>query len=835
MSIRLLLLSLLAVGGVCIVFVLYAKRPLLDNDPTDGSQTRAGFRVELVYEPSLTSEGSWVSLTVDDRGRLIASDQYGLLYRVTPSPIGGESTETRCEPIRVGVGAAQGMAFVNNSLYVVVNVQSQALNSGLYRVTDTDGDDKFDNVEELMSLRGSGEHGPHAVVASPDGKSLYLCAGNYTGSPLFKKSRVPAGWGEDQLLPRLNDPVGQGTGVPAPGGWIVKTDLDGQESELFSVGFRNIYDMSFNEHGELFTSDSDLDVDIGTPWYRPPALLHVTSGADYGWRGGDGIWPSYYPDTLPPTATMPPGSPSGLAAGIGTKFPEPYQSAMFIGDWSRGTIYAVQLDPTGASYRGECEPVAVGVGAVTDLVVRPQDGALYFTIGGRQTQSGLYRLIWTGEEASIDGDAAGSESAGAEDLAARGRAERRALEELHGEQSAGAVAKAWRGLSSPDRFIRFAALTALERATSGVWHDQALSETNILARSTALIGLARRDEPAEAAKWVEAILAVNFPELSAAEQQAVLRAASHGVIRFKKLNSALRQRLAAGIELWYPTQRRQVDPELAKLLVRLESPAIIQPLAKQLAESATSEQAIDAAVTLSAATAGFSKEFRTALLDWFDLAAVQHGRRSFYPYLVAARARFIAGFDPDEKKAFATRLKAPSQATDGPVSQPAREFVEDWTAEEVEAVVESSIEKRGEDSSDQLSGRQIFLALGCANCHAVGGEGSSVGPGLTNVGRRYSVSDLARAITRPSDEIPDLYRQTTFMVGGSAITGRVTNMTSTTISVTTDIRDPASAVKLRRNEIDSQKPSPLSAMPSNLLDTLNASEVASLFAYLRGA
>ncbi|MCC6494317.1 MAG: hypothetical protein IT424_15000 [Pirellulales bacterium] len=294
MSGRLLLLSSLAVAGAGVIGAIYATRSSSNSTRVSdaGPATRRGFRIELVYAPALANEGSWVSLTVDGRGRLIASDQYGLLYRVTPAPLGGDAGQSRCEPIRVGVGAAQGMTFVNDALYVMVNAPGDAISSGLYRVTDTNGDDRFDQAEELAPLRGSGEHGPHAVIASPDGKSLYFCAGNYTRSPVFRKSRVPAGWGEDQLLPRLDDPAGQANGVPAPGGWIVQCDLNGQQCELMSVGYRNIYDMAFNEDGELFTCDSDLDVDIGVPWYRPPAVLHVTSGADYGWRGGDGIWPS---------------------------------------------------------------------------------------------------------------------------------------------------------------------------------------------------------------------------------------------------------------------------------------------------------------------------------------------------------------------------------------------------------------------------------------------------------------------------------------------------------------------------------------------------------------
>ncbi|RIK79849.1 MAG: heme-binding protein [Planctomycetota bacterium] len=832
MSARVLLLSLLAALGVCTFIASYASRRSADNARADGPQGRPGFRVELVYAPPRASEGSWVSLTVDDRGRLIASDQYGLLYRVTPSPVGGSPTQSRCEPIRVAVGAAQGLAYVKGALYAMVNAQGESLKSGLYRVTDSNGDDRYDSVSRLVTLRGSGEHGPHGVVPAPDGTALFFCAGNYTGSPLFQKSRVPAGWGEDQLLPRLDDPAGQASGVPAPGGWIVKSDLEGQQCELFSVGFRNPYDLAFNEHGELFTCDSDLEVDAGTPWYRPPSVLHVISGSDFGWRGGDGIWPTYYPDTLPPVATMIPGSPTGLVAGTATRFPPRYRKAQFVGDWSRGTIYAVHLKPAGATYRGDCEPLAFGVGGVTDLAACPQDGALYFTVGGRQTQSGLYRIVWTGGPAPAENAAADDQSDAVEESAAHARSERQAVEALHAELPRDAHAHVWPRLSTADRAIRYAALTALERTDAAIWQERAYGEGNVLARFTALVALTRRNQPAHGDQWVDAVLDVSFPALSAEEQQTVVRAISLGVMRFRNLDAAMRERLAEHIAAWYPVQRRQVDRELSRLLVRLQSPAIVQPLVEQLSDAESPELTIDAAVTLSAATAGWTVQSRTAVLDWFDVAAKRFGRRSFYPYIAAARARFVAGFSAEERTHYASRLAPPPISENEAPAGPARRFVKNWTADEVVRIVESSAEELEGGPGDQSAGQRLYVSLGCGDCHAIAGEGSSVGPDLTTVGGRYSVADLARAITEPSHEVPDLYRQTVYMVGGRAVIGRPTNATSTTISVTTDMRDPASAVKLRRDEIESETPSPLSPMPSKLLDTLTAREVAALFHFL---
>ena len=46
-----------------------------------------------------------------------------------------------------------------------------------------------------------------------------------------------------------------------------------------------------------------------------------------------------------------PGSPVGVEFGYGAKFPAKYQKALFICDWTFGTMYAIHLEPNGATYK----------------------------------------------------------------------------------------------------------------------------------------------------------------------------------------------------------------------------------------------------------------------------------------------------------------------------------------------------------------------------------------------------------------------------------------------------------------------------------------------------
>ena len=248
------------------------------------------------------------------------SDQYGSLYRVTLPALDAKDEKLDIEMIDVPLGEAHGLLWAFDSLYVMVN-HGKVFESGLYRVTDTNNDDKLDKVEQLLKIKGGGEHGPHAVVLSPDGKSLYIVAGNATRLPELTGSLVPRIWGEDNLLPRMVDGSGFMTDEKAPGGFICRVSPDGKQCDLVSMGYRNPFDIAFNRDGELFTYDSDMEWDVNLPWYRPTRVLHATSGSDFGYRNGAGKWPPYYIDSLPPVVNVGPGSPTGVTFGYGARFP----------------------------------------------------------------------------------------------------------------------------------------------------------------------------------------------------------------------------------------------------------------------------------------------------------------------------------------------------------------------------------------------------------------------------------------------------------------------------------------------------------------------------------
>ncbi|MEW6157096.1 MAG: heme-binding protein, partial [Verrucomicrobiota bacterium] len=360
-------LFLCLAGGGSFVFAA-------DPTPVSALKILPGFKIDLIRKAE-AGEGSWVCMTIGPRGRIIVSSQEGGLMRLTLS---GDGQVTAAEKLDIPITGAQGLLRVDNSLYVS---GKGANGMGLYRLKASRNDDKFENLEFLKKFEGSGEHGPHGLTLGPDGK-IYVMNGNHTKVPEGIAPHSPhRNYAEDLLLPRQWDANGHAVGIMAPGGYVLRTDKDGKEWELFCAGFRNAYDLDFNPEGDLFTYDSDMEWDWGTPWYRPTRVYLCVSGGEYGWRSGTGKWPKYYPDALPGVLDVGIGSPTGVKFGTKSNFPYRYKSAFYIADWTYGRILAVHLQKKGSTYSATMEPfVSTEPGKPLNIsdIEFGKDGAMYF-------------------------------------------------------------------------------------------------------------------------------------------------------------------------------------------------------------------------------------------------------------------------------------------------------------------------------------------------------------------------------------------------------------------------------------------------------------------------
>jgi putative heme-binding domain-containing protein len=796
-----------------------AKEP--EATPVASMKVKEGFKVELLHTVKAATEGSWVASCFDDKGRMIVSDQYGGLFRVTLPAIGGKPEDTKVEPIPVQLGEAQGLCWAFDSLYAITN--SGKYPRGLYRVTDTNKDDTLDKVEPLRLFPNQGgEHGPHAVLPGPDGKSLYVVIGNQTPMTEMNESRVPKHWAEDNLL----DPPLIGRGfmreVMAPGGWIAKTDKDGKNWELITSGFRNEYDAAFDKNGSLFTFDADMEWDFSVPWYRPTRVCEVISGGEYGWRSLSKKWPVRWEDGLPPVVDIGPGSPTGVTFGTGAKFPKKYQDALYIADWSYGKLYAVHLKGEGGGYKADVEEfITANPLPLTDVLINPKDGAMYFVIGGRRVQSGLYRVTAVNPEAPS--------AAPAPPPLLKLRHE---LEAFHGKQDPKALKTAWPYLSHEDRLIRFAARIAVEHQPVASWKDAALTEKNPRAALTALMALCRSGEGDKTllAAILGALDRIDFTKLKGIDRETYVRDYQLAFARFGQADDALKAKTAKKLSALFPTKEPWLDVDLAEVLVFLGD-ADFLPKAVTIMENApTQEEQIAHAKNLRLAKAGWNPELRERFFKWASLRAPAFkGGASFPLFMEDIKRDAVAGLTEEEKASLKPILEAKPDVKAPQFTYSAKGFVKDWTVKDLDPLLAVGLE----GGRNYENGRNLFGASACFACHRFGSEGGAIGPDLTSVAGKFSPRDLLVQILEPNKEISDQYGQLEVtMLDDSKVYGRIMNLNGDKLMLNTDMMNPDAVTSIDRKRIKSMDQSKTSMMPPGLLNTCKDTDILDLLAYL---
>ncbi len=898
-----------------------------------------GFQVEKLFTVPKDELGSWVCIAFDNKGRLLASDQgdKGICRITLPSLFGRaagrqpsvsntggseseraksqEATrradaqplaelETKVERLDFSKcefqpSGAQGMLWAFDSLYFSCN---GGPGSGLYRARDNDGDDVFDECVKLKEFGGGGEHGPHSIRLSPDGKRIFVIAGNHTqppfkaGEELTNKdytSRVPTNWGEDLLLPRMWDANGHARGVMAPGGWIASTDPDGKTWDIFSVGYRNPYDMAFNADGELFAYDADMEWDVGMPWYRPTRVVHATSGSEFGWRSGSGKWPTYYIDSLPPLVNIGPGSPVGVDFGYGLKFPAKYQKALFCCDWTFGTMYAIHTEPNMSTYKGTKEEFLSRTPLpLTDVAAGP-DGALYFSVGGRGTQSELFRVTYVGTETH--------ESVETRDLTQeRSRQLRKTFEQFHSRSAR--EGKSAREINEilkqseadpSDRKLLPLMLTtdpaflyAVQNLQAHGYADQTLDATSgglvvynpdALYNSSTAVAVSRGNRQDLKETVVKHLLRINASRLSPTQRLWVLRAFSLVAIRLEGFSDETSSQLIQQLDPLFPSNNDNLNRELCEMLVYLKSPTVIEKTVALLAVEAEgrepsgdggpgatqSEGSRPSASNLDEPTSDLlarNRGYAGDILRSIEKAPDQ--QQIWYAFCLR---NMKEGWTMDQRKSYFAWFErahtwAGGASFHGFLNNIERECF-DNASEKERLLIEASGARKayappeipkpagpGKDwtldevrslAKDSLKGRnfengqKMFAATRCVICHRFGGDGGATGPDLTQLAGRFNLNDLTEAIMDPSKVISDQYKASTIVTtDGKSYSGRIVAENDDTITILTSPEDPTKITEIAKSDIEETLPSAVSIMPADLLKPLNQDEVMDLLAYL---
>jgi putative heme-binding domain-containing protein len=470
---------------------------------------------------------------------------------------------------------------------------------------------------------------------------------------------------------------------------------------------------------------------------------------------------------------------------------------------------------------------------------------MYFLIGGRQTQSGLYRVTYAGGESA-------SPAVGEHRLA-DDRALRRKLESLHVGGHEQAVDTAWPYLSHADRFVRHAARTALEHQPLEAWQERALSETNPAAALSALLGLVRKiprayappsamdlDTPPPTYPAVDvrrhplqsevfaALDRFDWSRLSEEQRLQLLRLYGLALYRLGPPDESNRAHLITRLDALYPAHDRIADAMLTELLCYLQAPSAADKGIKLLSAAPTQEGQVDLVRSLRFLTTGWTPETRRALFEWFARAQGYKGGHNFALFIGELKHDALARLPADAHAALDDVINAPVPAQVTPLSAQPRPLVKEWKMDEIVPLLETKLKGRDYDR-----GRAMFAAANCFGCHRFANEGGAVGPDLTGLAGRFSPRDILESVLEPDKVISDQYATTVCETSdGRVIVGRIVNFSGDEIHINTDLLDPNALEEVKRQDIESLGNGSVSLMPGGLLNTLNEEELLDLMAYL---
>jgi putative heme-binding domain-containing protein len=134
---------------------------------------------------------------------------------------------------------------------------------------------------------------------------------------------------------------------------------------------------------------------------------------------------------------------------------------------------------------------------------------------------------------------------------------------------------------------------------------------------------------------------------------------------------------------------------------------------------------------------------------------------------------------------------------------------------------------------DPARGKELFfksMALQCINCHRVAGTGSTLGPDLSEIGKKYTKSQILESILEPSKSIdPKYIAYLVETTDGKVQTGLLVDKTDKEVVLRIvgdkELRIPA-------GKVQTVAPQKNSLMPELLLRDLTAEQAADLVEYL---
>src|SRR5262245_15900131 len=475
---------------------------------------------------------------------------------------------------------------------------------------------------------------------------------------------------------------------------------------------------------------------------------------------------------------------------------------------------------------------------------------MYFTVGGRNAQSELFRVTYVGTDSTEKVNYKNAES----EL----HTLRKKLESFHSpavnpEDAVGFIIPC---LKHPDRFIRYSARVALEHQPVKFWQDKVLRETDKIALINGAVALAHQGDEAIQPKLLAAVLARGLEGPTTAPVILdLIRACSVVFTRMGEPDKDSAKLVLAAFDLMFPGPDDELNRELVQLLVYLKSPTIVEKVCAEMKKpskpltqagldelilrnrgyggtianmlkNAPDQQKLSYLFTLRNATVGWNMDRWKIYYGFLREAQTKSGGASYRGFLInIEKDAFANATDVDRLAIEAGGLRPAYKPPPLPKpTGPGRE----WTTADL-----VGLEDKLKSGRNFKNGQQAFAAARCVVCHRVGGEGGATGPDLSQVAGRFGLKDMAEALVEPNKVISDQYKASVIRTtDDKTITGKIVNDTGDKYIVVIDPEDSSKVVELKKTDVAEVKPSNISLMPEKLLNTLNENEVLDMLAYM---
>lgn len=827
---------------------------LLAAEPTPVDMPRVlddRLELELVCQnPDIVTP---VGLTIDAKGRLLVVESH---THFPPKDYAGpphdrilliDPSEKPAKPRVWFEGTKHTMSVArgpDDAIYV-------ATRSEIFRLRDTDGDDRADERTRIAHLETTGNY-PHNGLAG------------FAFRQVDGKQEMIFGFGENLGADyKLIGSDGASLAGGGEGGNVYACLLDGSKLRRIATGFWNPFAQAFGSAGNLFVVDNDPDS-------RPPCrLLHVVEGGNYGFQFRHGrrgmhpftAWNGELPGTLPmvcgtgeaPCAiTFDYGLPDDNDLGD-------LHGYLLVTSWGDHRIERYTLRSRGDSFVGDMKTLVIG-----DENFRPVGMA-------GSLQSALYFTDWVDKSYTLHGkgriwklslkphsDRTGKSRGGFSYLTTGD-------ETLTPDEQKAELRKHWANLTANDPHDPFRWQSASQGLLLWLRTQPPLDDRGLAtflteftsAKNTETIiwaAVAARDaNPANVKPLVPYLLNHDEPRV---RLLGVMWVGNDGLTEFRDevvkglskpgLTRELFECSLAALEMLEPKTSRFALPvvdnkrkdsgdyfaiealknpdsstELRRFALKTlppNHPELKFDLLRQLATDADSQMRIEAIRTLRERPA-------TECGDVLRSIATDAARD------VAERAEAVIGLNADDSADRAV-LESLVSKQEARIAGESRRLLRPATKDERSAA--DRISALSPTVGDAAAGERLFFHprfASCYRCHEYAGRGAKIGPDLTTIHRTASGEKILQSILEPSREIgPSFVPWLIETTDGRALTGLY-------VGEEVDGRhryaDAAGKIFLvHPNEIDRREAAKQSIMPADLGKTLTDAELRDLAAFL---